>query len=230
VITLPIRRVIPATPRARIVRLDLGNERFEYAAGQAVLIAAHGDAERKPYSICTAPEDAQRDRTLELLIGSEPADASGPRFVPQAGRLFDVEGPIGTFTFPPNPEERRFLFVAGGTGIAPLRAMLRHARLTPRYEIGLFYSARTPDEFAYERELRDLAASRRIELRQTVTRWTGGDWSGARGRVTHDTLADLVHSPDTLCFVCGPPAMVEQVPRLLEALGVPPTRIRVEGG
>jgi NAD(P)H-flavin reductase len=227
-ITLPIRAVRAATPRAQIVRLDLGHRAFEYAPGQAVLVATHGEPLRKPFSICNAPEDARRDRTIELLIGSDAADASEPRFVPRVHDLVDVEGPVGTFTFPQSPAERRFLFVAGGTGIAPLRAMLGHALRIAHAGIGVFYSARTPDEFAYERELRDLAASRRIDLRQTVTRWTGDEWRGTRGRVTRGALADLVHGSATLCFVCGPPGMVDEVPRLLEALGVAPARIRVE--
>ena len=50
--------------------------------------------------------------------------------------MVDVEGPLGSFTFPADPEERRFVFIAGGTGIAPLRAMLRHALDIPHREIG----------------------------------------------------------------------------------------------
>jgi NAD(P)H-flavin reductase len=227
VITLPVHRVVAATPRAQIVQLDLEDHRFAYAAGQAVLVAAHGEPQRKPFSISGSPEDAARDQVLELLVGSDAGDP-GPHFVPRVNQLVDVEGPVGTFTFPVNPGERRFLFVAGGTGIAPLRAMLRHALRIPHAGIGLFYSARTPDEFAYERELRALAGAGRIELRQTVTRWTGADWAGARGRVTRDVLAALVHDPETLSFVCGPPAMVEEVPRMLEEIGVAATRIHVE--
>ena len=75
------------------------------------------------------------------------------------------------------------MFIAGGTGIAPLRAMMRHALRLPHRNIGLFYSARTPDEFAYEQELRDLARNGEIELRQTVTRALDADWSGPRGRL-----------------------------------------------
>ena len=140
----------------------------------------------------------------------------------------DVEGPIGAFTFPPDPEEMRFVFIAGGTGIAPLRAMLRHALHLPHRNIGLFYSARTPDEFAFEGELRDLAATGQIELRQTVTRAADADWSGARGRLDRAALAELVHDPDTLCFVCGPAPMVDEMPRVLEEMGIPKVRIKVE--
>ena len=225
-LTVPTREVVAATPRARIVRLDLGDRAFDYDAGQAVLIAPHGDPRRVPYSIASAPEDARRDRMLELLVGADPSES--PCFVPIVGALVDVEGPLGAFTFPALPEVRRFLFIAGGTGIAPLRAMLRHALAASYDSVGVFYSARTPDDFAYENELRALADRGRIDLRQTITRSTAADWTGVRGRLTRDTLSDLVHDTATLCFVCGPPSLVEEVPRLLEAVGIPRTRIRIE--
>ena len=225
-LTVPTREVVAATPRARIVRLDLGDRAFDYDAGQAVLIAPHGDPRRVPYSIASAPEDARRDRMLELLVGADPSESEC--FVPIVGALVDVEGPLGAFTFPALPEVRRFLFIAGGTGIAPLRAMLRHALAASYDSVGVFYSARTPDDFAYAAELRALAEAGRIELRQTITRSTTADWTGVRGRLTRDTLADLVHDTATLCFVCGPPSLVDEVPRLLEGMGIERTRIRIE--
>jgi NAD(P)H-flavin reductase len=228
VLTLPIREVIAATPRARIARLELDGQAFDYAAGQAVAIAAHGQEKRRPYSIAAAPEDARRDRCLELLIGVTADGTPGAHLVLEAGALVDVDGPLGAFTFPAAPQERRFVFIAGGTGIAPLRAMLRHALLLPHRNIGLFYSVRTPDEFAYEEELRALAQEGEIELRQTVTRASDTDWTGTRGRLNRDALAELVHDPETLCFVCGPPALVAEMPRILADLGIPRDRIKIE--
>jgi ferredoxin-NADP reductase len=227
-VTLPIREVLPATPRARILRLDLGGDRFEYSPGQAVLIARHHYAPRKPYSIASAPEDAARDGVLELLIGTERSGRPGPHLTLDAGAPVDVEGPVGTFTFPDHPKEQRFVFIAGGTGIAPLRAMLRHALTLAHHDIGVLYSARAPEEFAYEAELRGLAESGQIRLHQTVTRATEAPWSGARGRLDREALRELVHDPATLCFVCGPPALVAEVPGLLTGIGVPRERIRLE--
>ena len=225
-LTVPVREVLEATRRARIVRLDLGDRAFDYDAGQAVLIAPHGEARRVPYSIASAPEDTRRERMLELLVGADPAQS--PSLVPVVGALVDIEGPFGAFTFPTRPDVRRFLFIAGGTGIAPLRAMLRHALVVPHDSIGVFYSARTPDDFAYADELRALVDAGHIELRQTITRSTAADWTGVRGRLTRDTLNDLVHDTATLCFVCGPPSLVDEVPRLLEDMGIARTRIRIE--
>lgn len=227
-LTLPIREVLPATPRARIARLDLDGNAFDYAPGQAVAIASHGGEKRRPYSIASAPEDARRDGWLELLIGVGADGTPGPHLTLQTGALVDLDGPLGSFVFPAAPAERRFVFIAGGTGIAPLRAMMRRALRLPHRNIGLFYSVRTPDEFAYEEELRRLARDGEIELRQTVTRAVDADWTGARGRLNRAALEELVHDPATLCFICGPPALVDEIPRILAEIGIPKERIKIE--
>lgn len=225
--TAAIREVLPATPRARIVRIGLDHIPFEYAPGQAVLIGSPG-GELRPFSIAGAPEDARHDGYLELLVGLETDARSRPFVTLEAGALVDVDGPIGTFTFPQHPLERRFLFIAGGTGIAPLRAMLHRALRVAHDSIGLLYSARTPDEFAYEAELRALASTGQIDFRQTVTRWPEPQWSGARGRIDRATLGQLLRDTRTLCFVCGPPLLVAEMPGMLVELGVEEGRVRVE--
>src|SRR5436309_975971 len=117
-LTLPIREVLRATPRARIVRLDLDGHSFDYAAGQAVLIGTPDQPKRQPYSIAAAPEDARRDGWIELLVGVDEQGNPAAGLTLNVGARLDVEGPRGTFTFPPIPEEHRFVFIAGGTGIA----------------------------------------------------------------------------------------------------------------
>lgn len=227
-LTLPIRDVRPATPRARIVRLDLRGHQFPFCPGQALAIASHGAVLRRPYSIACAPDDARRDGCLELLVGVDADGGAGPHLALEPGTLVDVEGPFGGFTFPDPPPASRLLFVAGGTGIAPLRAMLRHALAHGPAGVGVAYSARTPDDFAYADELREHASAGRIELRLTVTRQADDRWPHTRGRIDAGLLGQLLHDPATLCFVCGPRALVDEVPRALADLGVAAGRVRVE--
>jgi ferredoxin-NADP reductase len=227
-LTLPISSVVPAGPRARIVRLDLEGQSFPYRAGQAVLIASHGAEKRKPYSIAGAPEDAMSDGSLELLIGVNDTGQPGLHLQVTPGALVDLEGPVGHFTFPDAPVERRFLFVAGGTGIAPLRAMYRHSVAQGYGDVSVLYSARSPDDFAYAAELQELAGQGRIDLRMTVTREADQAWTGQRGRIGRDLLRPLLHGPETLCFICGPRALVDDMPKLLADLGVSRDRIRIE--
>lgn len=218
-----------ATPRTHIVRIALNGSAFPYLAGQAVIVGAHGGDRRCAYSLADAPARARATDCLELLVGVGGGVVSEPPFALAPGTLVDIDGPRGRFTLPETPSERRFLFIAGGTGISPLRAMVHHALAVPHYEIGVLYSARTPNDFAYESELRELAGRGQIDLHLRVTRDESlGDWSGTRGRFSSVDLAPLVHGRETLCFVCGPPALVEEIPKALEELGVPRSRIRTE--
>src|SRR5688500_19470024 len=104
------------------------------------------------------------------------------------GTLVDVDGPLGTFIVPEGPAQPRLLFVAGGTGIAPLRAMLDHVlRRQPSRDVSVLYSARRGDEFAFIGELRALAERKRIVLQLPVTRVDSATCAGRRGGngVTH---------------------------------------------
>lgn len=229
-LTLAIREVAPATPRALSVRLDLDGVPFPFLAGQAVLIGRAGSPERRPYSLAIAPGASRATGTLELLVGLDAAGRVPVWLGPlAAGDRLDVDGPHGTFVLPETPVERRFLFVAGGTGIAPLRAMLHEALARPSTaSCSLIYSARTADEFAFGPELRALAASGRITLWQTVTREVGAHWNGAKGRVALRHLRAMLHHEPTLCFLCGPHGLVREASLLLDEAGVSPGRIRVE--
>lgn len=226
-LTRPIRDIRLATPRARTVIIDLAGTPFPYLAGQAVLVGANGAERRRPYSVAAAPEESVRDGSIELLVGVDPEGNPSGNLRLEPGALVDLDGPLGNFTFPARPAERRFLFIAGGTGIAPLRAMLHHALNVPHEAVGLLFSARTPAEFAYEQEFRSLAAAHQIELELRVTREGAPEWS-VRGRLGREDLAPLVHGGTTLCFVCGPPALVQEIPEILGTLGVPRERIRTE--
>jgi ferredoxin-NADP reductase len=207
--------------------LDAGE--FRYRAGQAAEIGPASAATQAPYSIASAPEDTAADGCLEFLIRIDARGRWGDHFDPlRRGQMLRVVGPVGGFTFPARPAERHFLFIAGGTGIVPLRAMIRHARKTLPGTLRLLYSARTPLDFAYRRELCGMARRGEIELTLTATRDVTEKWRGERGRITPTQLSALIDTPATLCFVCGPAAMVDEVPRMLGALGIDRSRIRIE--
>ena len=223
---LRVRSVRRATPSNRIVSVALDGAAFQYRAGQLAMIGLSRDDARVPYSIASAPEESRRDGILEFLTRVDPD--SRLREARRGSRLF-VEGPMGSFTLPPKPAERDFLFVAGGTGIAPLRSMIREAVLTRQPgRMSLLYSARSPLEFAYLRELRGLALEGKLRLSLTATREVPPRWRGDRGRITRDLLEPLVSTPETLCYVCGPAAMVDDVPMMLRELGIDRKRIRIE--
>ena len=192
--------------------------------------APHDSDTLAPYSIASAPEDTEKGGFIEFLIKVDSDEQWGEKFPPlRRGARLVVKGPFGQFTFPARPSEEHFLFIAGGTGIAPMRSMIRHARATGhRGRISVLYSARTPQDFAYRGELRGMARRGEVRLVLTATRGPDERWRGERGRITSAQLDVLLDDPATLCFVCGPAAMVDDVPRMLGELGVDRGRIRIE--
>jgi ferredoxin-NADP reductase len=229
-LTLVVAAVTPATPSTRIVRLDLGGRAFSYEAGQAAMIGVAGRVERVPYSIASAPAESREHGAIDFLIKVEPSGRWGHQFDGIApGMRLGVRGPSGSFVLPQAPDERRFLFIAGGTGIAPIRAMIRQGLITgqPGHR-KLLYSAKTTDDFAYLPELSEMAKHDGLVLRLHVTREAPIEWRGERGRIGAAQLAPLIDDAATLCFVCGPQAMVADVPVMLAELGIDRRRIRVE--
>lgn len=229
-IVLTARDVLRATPRTRIITLAIGDHTFSFLAGQAVVVGLPSGTVRKPYSIASSPGHARRTGELELLVQIEEGDGADPHLEQVTpGTPVDVTGPIGSFVLPQAIPERDLLFVAGGTGIAPLRSMMWDA-----FERGLadhvsvVYSARSPEELAYAPELQALAAAGRLDLFLTVTRDAASSWDGRRGRIDRRVIADALPKRETHCFVCGPPAFVADATDLLREAGVEEARILSE--
>lgn len=230
-IVLPALEVIRATPRTRIIRMALQQHDFPFVAGQAVSVGLHDGIVRKPYSLACSPHQAAASGSLELLAQVEESDTPDPhleRALP--GTLLEVSGPFGTFRLPDPFMARDLLFIAGGTGIAPLRALLWEALESGHAaRITVLYSARSPEELAYGSELAGLAAEGRIALVETVTRGATQAWSGRRGRIDAGLIARVLRTPRTHGLICGPPAFVTAMTALLTDAGVPDTLIVVEG-
>lgn len=227
VVTVPVLSVEALTPRSRLVTLDLRGQPLVFNPGQAVMVGRRDDRERRPYSIACSPEQAGDTLRLELLIAVD-ADATSD-FGFATGAQLEIEGPVGTFMLPPDASAGWMLFVAGGTGIAPLRSMLDHLlRRHQGQRMSLLYSARSGDEFVFIPELERHVRAGALELHQTVTR-DDTKWAGRRGRIGRDHFEAVLHEPaDTLCFVCGPSSLVDESVATLKGLGVPDPKIRTE--
>ena len=202
--------------------------RFAFSAGQAVMLGLHGSQLRKPYSIASAPWELSKTGTLQVLAQIEDAGLDPHLELAQPGTRIDLEGPFGTFGLPPE-ETVPLLFVAGGTGIAPLRSMMIERLARPaRPPVSLIYSARSPEEFGFRTELDALAATGRITAHFTVTRDDSGLWTGRRGRIDEALLKDALPSLQSLCLICGPSQLVRDTRALLRTLGVADDRILIE--
>ena len=185
--------------------------------------------DRKPYSIATSPEELRRNGSVGFLVEVGPDGEARPHLDGVApGGVVAVEGPVGGFRLP-RALPRDLLFIAGGTGIAPLRAMMASALSRPKPpSITLVYSARTPADFAFMAEARRLSRQGRLRLRATATREAGPARRGRRGRIQQAWIDALVRARRPLCFVCGPEAFVVRMMEMLRAAGVPARNIRRE--
>src|SRR5688572_9781010 len=228
-ITVPVRHVTNATPRTRLINLDLAENSFSFTAGQAVMVGLQDSPLRKPYSIASAPWELEKTGVLQLLAQVDDTGSLDPHLELAApGTLIDLEGPFGSFGLPPEFDTVPLLFVAGGTGIAPLRSILMERLSRPRVPaIAVVYSARSPEEFAYRPELDAMARAGRITLSLTVSR-QDGLWDGRRGRIDELLLKDALPSVDACCLICGPPQLVSDATGLLAKLGVKPERVLTE--
>lgn len=225
-----VREVVHATPRTRIIRLDAGPSPFAFTAGQAVMVGLHGSPLRKPYSIASAPWEVARTGVMQLLLQIDDSGALDPHLELAApGTTLDVEGPFGAFGLAAEGANDPLLFVAGGTGIAPLRSMLMErlsrANTAP---IAIVYSARSAEAFAFRPELEALQDAGRVRVHFTVTRDEGGPWPGRRGRIDRELLRAALPAPGAWCLICGPPQLVSDTKHLLEELAVRTDRILTE--
>src|SRR5262249_44383614 len=127
-------------------------------------------------------------------------------------------------------EQGPLLMIAGGSGVVPFRAMLRHwaagAREVP---VRLLYSSRTLEDVIYREELEHVAANG-AEVHLTLTRQWSSDWQGHRGRVDSNLLAKVAWAPQQrpLIYICGPTAFVEAVAEALVESGHASDRVKTE--
>jgi ferredoxin-NADP reductase len=224
-----VREAVSETPRAMLLKLDASGARFRFAAGQAGTVGLAGRSARKPYSIASSPGEVRRSGSLLFLVeidrdGRPRRNLDGVR----AGSLVAVEGPVGGFVLP-RRLPRELLFVAGGSGVAPLRALIASALDRPAPpSITLIYSARSPSEFAFAAEWRRLSRQGRIRFCATATRRANRSWRGRRGRIRQAWIDAFVKRGEPLCFVCGPEPFVARMIEMLRLAGVPARKIRRE--
>jgi ferredoxin-NADP reductase len=226
-----VRDTVAETPHARTIVLDVEGWPG-HVAGQHVdvrLTAEDGYQAERSYSITSAPEDARLALTVERIDDGEVS----PYLVDElrTSDQFELRGPIGGhFTWRP-ADGGPLLLVAGGSGLVPLMAMLRHrAAQRSTVDARLIVSSRTLEDVLYRRELARLAAGDGLAVHQTLTRGAPDDWQGFEGRIDAGMLVAVGPSPTERprVFVCGPTAFVETTADLLVAAGHDPAAIHAE--
>ena len=218
---------VEETPRVQTIQLDVPGW-LGHRPGQHLdvrLTAEDGYQAQRSYSIASAPEDDGLALTVELVKDGEVSGYLVEEVRP--GDSFEVRGPIGGYFVWEAEDGGPVLLVAGGSGVVPFRAILRHrAAAGSSAAVTLVVSARTAEDLIYRAELEELA-DEGVTLVRTLTRGAPDGWAGSTGRVSPVLLESLVE-PEAKAFVCGPTGFVEAVADLLVGLGLDPAQVKTE--
>jgi ferredoxin-NADP reductase len=226
--TVGVREVVDETAQAKTLVLDVPDW-AGHVAGQHVdvrLTAEDGYQAQRSYSIASAPEDRRLALTIERIDDGEVSPYLAGEV--RAGDEFEIRGPVGGHFTWRVQDGGPLLLVAGGSGLVPLMAMLRHrAAQGNDVDARLLLSARSLEDVFYRDELSALDG---VRVSYTLTRERPADWSGYDRRVDAEMLAEVgpAASEDPRIFVCGPTAFVEQAAESLLSLGHEPGAIRTE--
>ncbi|MDQ6777229.1 MAG: ferredoxin reductase [Actinomycetota bacterium] len=228
---MTVREIVPETEQAKTIMLDVPGWPG-HLAGQHVdlrLTAEDGYQAERSYSIASAPESTGLSLTVVVFDDGEVS----PYLVEElsAGDQFEVRGPVGGYFTWRVEDGGPLLLIAGGSGLVPLMAMLRHhAAQQSTVPVRLLVSARRADDVLYREELAALGRRPGVEVSYTLTRAQPAGWDGFGRRVDAEMLTavgpGLADHPRI--FVCGPTAFVEYVADRLVELGHPPAAIRAE--
>jgi ferredoxin-NADP reductase len=219
-----VAELIEETPSVKTIVLDVP-EWVGHRAGQHVdvrLTAEDGYQAQRSYSIASAPEDEQLAITVERLDDGEVSPYLTDELI--VGDKIELRGPIGGYFVWEAEHGGPLLLVGGGSGVVPLRSMLRHREAAGSpIPARLLYSARSSDDVIYRDELD------RYEVVYTFTRAQPPGWTGYARRVDEEILREVAF-PDArgLAYICGPTRFVEAVADGLVGIGYAPVRVRTE--
>jgi ferredoxin-NADP reductase len=220
--------VVEETPRVRTIVLDVP-EWLGHRAGQHLdvrLTAEDGYRAEREYSIASAPGEPVAI-TVEELDDGEVSPYLCEELRPGDG--LELRGPIGGYFVWDSQDGGPLLLVAGGSGIVPLRAMVRHRQRTGSdVPVRVLYSSRTLEDVIYRAELDELDDG--IEVVHTLTREQPPGWTGYARRVDPELLGEVAWPAQNgaRAFVCGPTSFVEAVADALVGLGYSPGRVKTE--
>lgn len=230
--TAEVLSITEETPRVRTLALDVPGWPG-HLAGQHLdvrLTAADGYTAQRSYSIGSAPEAPHVELTVQRLDEGEVSPYLAHDVLP--GDRFEVRGPIGGHFVWAATQGGPLFLIAGGSGVVPLMAMLRHRAVAGSTAPALLlYSSRTVPDIIFREELDELvAANDGLRVIHTLTDRPPPDWSGFRRRVDRAMIEEVGFPPadKPRCFICGPSGLVEAAARTLVELGHAPQLVKTE--
>jgi ferredoxin-NADP reductase len=195
------------------------------------LTAEDGYSVERSYSIASEPE---RPGAVDITVERIPDGEVSPFLheVVVVGDRLEVRGPIGGYFVWETTLGGPLLLVAGGSGVVPLMAMLRHRqRAGSRVPARLLFSSRHAEEIIYRDELDSLdAADDGLDVIHTLTRSRPTGWTGYDRRIDDRMLTEVLEplGVEAQVYICGPTSLVETAANALVRLGLPHDRVRTE--
>jgi ferredoxin-NADP reductase len=226
--TATVGAVFDETPLVRTLPLEMADWPG-HRAGQHVdvrLTADDGYQAERAYSIASAPGEPLAI-TVERLDDGEVSPYLTEELRP--GDVLEVRGPIGGYFVWEPGFGGPLLLAAGGSGVVPLRAILRYrSRAGSLVPVRLLYSSRSWEDVIYRAELDAVADG--VSVIHSLTRSQPPGWTGYARRVDKEMLAEVAWpvADGPLAYVCGPTSFVESVASALVGLGYPAERIKTE--
>jgi ferredoxin-NADP reductase len=195
------------------------------------LTAPDGYQAQRSYSIASSPEQkGEIDLTVERLAEGEVSTYLHDILI--VGDQVELRGPIGGYFVWEASTGGPLLLVAGGSGIVPLMAMIRHRRAVgSQVPTRLLYSSHTYEDIIYREELERLHMDHSgLKIFQTLTRSQPQGWEGYGRRIDMQMLEEVAKplGNSLKAYICGPTALVEGVANGLVKLGIPASQIRTE--
>jgi ferredoxin-NADP reductase len=223
-----VKEAVKETERTSTLTLDVPGWPG-HRAGQHLelrLTAEDGYQASREYSIASAPGEP-----LEITVERLEDGEVSPYLTLDArpSDQMEVRGPIGGWFVWETGDGGPLMLIAGGSGIAPLRSILRHRqRSGSTVPARLLYSSRSLADVIYAAELQEPAKG--LDVTLTLTREHPAGWTGRTGRVDAAMLRETAWpaTDGPLAYVCGPTSFVEIVAAGLTGLGYPPQRVKTE--
>ncbi len=227
-----VAELVQETPRVASLVLDVPAWPG-HLAGQHVdvrLTSDDGYQAERSYSIASAPEDRRLAITVERLDDGEVS----PYLVGEVrkGDKIELRGPIGGYFVWRGDDDRPVLLVAGGSGVVPLMAMIRHrSAIKSTIPTRLLYSSRSQDDIIYRGELDALSAvGDSLTVAHCLTRMQPAGWRGYARRIDRPMLEEVAwpKEQNPIVFVCGPTPLVEAVAGHFVDMGFDAASIKTE--
>ena len=192
------------------------------------LTAEDGYQAQRSYSIASAPDGTRIELTIERLDDGEVSPYLTDELRPRD--RIELRGPVGGYFVWEPSQGGPLLLIGGGSGIAPLMAIIRlRASTRGGIDARLLFSSRSWDDVIYREELERLSGDG-MTVVHALTRSQPPGWLGYARRVDHEMLEEVGPSPAERprAFVCGPTPFVEAVAEALVHIGHEPHLIKTE--